>query len=775
MGRPDDSHAIAEPAKSTSRAVGELFLVSVVILFLELASIRWFPAHVVFLTFFTNTVLLASFLGMSVGCLAAGRKQNFLTWTPALLGLGIVCGHVVERLMSVGLSEAIDVGNQASPQFVFFGAEYAAKDLASFRIPVEVLGGFFFVLIALIMVGPGQELGRALGRVPNRVAAYTVNILGSIVGIVLFAACSLWELGPLWWFMPIVATLAYFLYPQPATKANLFGWCQRLVLLGLIVLGAGYRTGSEFDKDGQLVQQHLWSPYYRIDYNGPPKREIGVNLLSHQTMISREATFPGYALPHLINRDTGGRAPEDVLIIGAGSGNDVSRALQWGAKHVDAIDIDPVIPRLGQKDHPDRPYDDPHVHLTLDDGRNFLRASEKQYDLVVYALVDSLVLHSSYSNIRLESYLFTQQAFNDIKRHLKPGGLFFMYNFYRQGWIVHRLKEQLVTTFGAEPVIMTLPSRDTVQPEESWNGFTIFIAGDDANMARMRQRFQEHGPYWLTAASAPGPDSPNGFTNPSVEERQKILSKGDAAAADNPWRQFWAAKVTTPQEDVPLASDDWPFLYLRKPMIPNLSWRGMGIMSVLSLLLIAAFLPRGEGQSWTLSGRMFFLGAGFMLVETKAVVQMALLFGSTWMVNSVVFFAVLVMILFANLFVLAFKPQRLWPYYVALVGSLLLNAVVPLDAFLGMERMTQVGGSCLLVFTPILFAAVIFAVSFSRMPQPNYAFGANIAGSVLGGLAENSSMLLGFQYLVLVAVAFYVLSAGFRTGKPVSAESSFTP
>ena len=49
---------------------------------------------------------------------------------------------------------------------------------------------------------------------------------------------------------------------------------------------------------------------------------------------------------------------------------------------------------------------------------------------------------------------------------------------------------------------------------------------------------------------------------------------------------------------------------------------------------------------------MFFLGAGFMLVETKAVVHMALLFGSTWMVNSVVFFAVLVMILLANLFVL---------------------------------------------------------------------------------------------------------------------------
>ena len=47
----------------------DLFVVSFLVLFLEVAAIRWFPAHVLFLTFFTNTVLLACFLGMSIGCL----------------------------------------------------------------------------------------------------------------------------------------------------------------------------------------------------------------------------------------------------------------------------------------------------------------------------------------------------------------------------------------------------------------------------------------------------------------------------------------------------------------------------------------------------------------------------------------------------------------------------------------------------------------------------------------------------------------------------------
>jgi hypothetical protein len=152
-----------------------------------------------------------------------------------------------------------------------------------------------------------------------------------------------------------------------------------------------------------------------------------------------------------------------------------------------------------------------------------------------------------------------------------------------------------------------------------------------------------------------------------------------------------------------------------------------------------------------------------MLVETKAVVAMVLLFGSTWVVNSVVFFAVLVMILLANRWTLRFQPERLWPYYAGLLITLILNTVVPLDFFLGMNRSVQLIGSSLLSFAPILFAGVIFAASFKRTNEPDHAFGINIAGAMVGGLAEYSSMLLGFQYLALVAILFYTLSAiGYR-------------
>jgi hypothetical protein len=119
-----------------------------------------------------------------------------------------------------------------------------------------------------------------------------------------------------------------------------------------------------------------------------------------------------------------------------------------------------------------------------------------------------------------------------------------------------------------------------------------------------------------------------------------------------------------------LPSDDWPFLYLREATIPALNIRGMIVVAVLSLVILFLFAPvRTIRPNW----QMFFLGAGFMLLETKGVVHMALLFGSTWVVNSIVFFTILGMILLSNLFVWVAKPRTLWPYYGLLIAALIVN------------------------------------------------------------------------------------------------------
>jgi Spermine/spermidine synthase domain len=741
------------------RARLDIFLASLLILFLELACIRWFPAHVLFLTFFTNTVLLACFLGMSVGCLAARHPRNYLIWTPGLLALALAAAHLVdyERRRSGSI---VNVGDQASAQHVFFGAEYQIGHVSGFVIPIEAVCGFFFLLIALALVGPGQQLGRALDRLRNRIEAYTLNILGSIVGIALFALCAWYELSPIWWFVIVLAGLTYFLMPDAPARGMALGLGPALVLF-LAASGS-----APWAPTGPVSVQQFWSPYYRIDYDSYPK-VITVNLIGHQQMVSRRAAFPAYALPYLLNRDAGQPQFGQVLIIGAGSGNDVSRALDWGAARVDAVEIDPVIYRLGKQHHPDRPYDDPRVVVHLDDGRNFLRSTRKKYDLIVYALVDSLVLHSGYSNIRLESYLFTTQAFQDVRARLNPGGVFVMYNYFRQGWMVARLRQALEQTFGSgNSLVLNLPARAEVTPDQVLYGeFTVLFAGATDPL---RKAFERAEQYWLQTRVAPGPHTPNGFDVPTAAERSAWRAPQAELRAAGGWMRFYPTRVHTPQGGLRVATDDWPFLYLRGPMIPSLSLRGMGIMGLLAVMLIAPFVFRrgglvepvpGTARGPGFTAQMFFLGAGFMLIETKAVVHMALLFGSTWAVNSVVFVAVLLMILLANLFVLAVRIQRVAWFYAALLVSLAANSLVPMDYFLGMDRTPQIVGSCVLAFAPVLFAGVVFAVSFGRAADPDRAFGTNIAGAMFGGLAEYSSMLVGFQYLLFVAAAFYALSA----------------
>lgn len=716
-----------------SPAKRDLFVISALFLFLELTFIRWFPSEVLFLTFFTNTVLLASFLGLSLGCLAAGHKRNYLVFTPVLLILGIACGAAMESLR-LALQNILDVGkNATSPQMVYFGAEVKLNDVASFAIPIEWVAGFFFLLIAATMIGPGQVLGRRLAAVPNAVEAYLTNIGGSLAGVLLFNLVS-WWLPPVWWFSIGAAGLVYFLLRDAPRQR----WAMGLAIATpfLLLLPEHFDLGVI----RKLYPQEAWSPYYRVNYS-PVNHVIVVNLLGHQTMISRKESAPSYALPYLLNRDVGQPQFHDILIIGAGSGNDVSRALQWGAPdaHVDAVEIDPVIQHLGWRDHPDRPYQDPRVSVHLGDGRNFLRSTNKKYDLIVFALVDSLVLHSSVSNIRLESYLFTRESIVDVRRCLKPDGMFVLYNYFRQGWIVSRLAKTLDTVFGQPPTVLTMPQQDTILPDQRFDGFTAFFEGSRA--AAIQAAFDGNGAYRVPGGIAPDPSWPDGFhVSPSKDQIR-----------------FSPAKVIIP-EDLRIAEDVWPFLYLQKPMIPDLSWRGIAVIGYISLMLLWLFGRKNVGGFGVLDARMLLLGAGFMLLETKAVVHAALLYGSTWIVNTMVFSAILVMILAANLWVLKKKPRNLTGYYIALLAALAVNVALPLDAFLGWPPAAQGVAAGLLLLSPVFCAGVIFAVLFETAGTPVQALSFNTAGAILGGLAENTSLLIGFQWLLAVAAAIYIAS-----------------
>ena len=177
----------------------------------------------------------------------------------------------------------------------------------------------------------------------------------------------------------------------------------------------------------------------------------------------------------------------------------------------------------------------------------------QQCDLIVFALVDSLVLHSSVSNLRLESYLFTRESMEDVGRRLKPDGLFVMYNYYRQGWIVSRLAKTAGSVFGRPPVVLTWPYRGQVRANEKADAFTMLFEGPRAGA--IDRAFRTRGAYFVRADEAPSPSSPNGF---GLRSGPRLMS-------------FSPAAVEIPA-NLREARDAWPFLYLRNPMIPTLSW-----------------------------------------------------------------------------------------------------------------------------------------------------------------------------------------------------------
>jgi SAM-dependent methyltransferase len=708
----------------------ELFLISFVALFLELTCIRWFGSTVTMLTFFTNIVLMACVLGLSIGCLTA---QNRRTWLGTVLPLVLLAVLAAAWSLDAFLHGrfAVDVGNQASPQHIYFGAERSHASSALNRTSIEMISGLFFGLIALMFVGIGQALGRAFDAITDRVTAYSVNILGSLAGVVMFAVASTFRLPPQYWFASALLPVLWFL----KTRGRMW-WPAALILAAIlgVVTYAPSPAGVET----------IWSPYYKVDFS--KGGVISTNNIGHQQMVKVGNSGSAYELSYLLNRDAGGPPREEVMIVGAGSGNDVAAALKHGVRHVDAVEIDPVLNELGRAHHPDRPYDDPRVSIHLDDGRRYVRKTTKTYDQIVYALVDSLMLHSGFSSIRLESFLFTEQAFADIRDRLRPDGVFVVYNYFRQGWVVGRLAKMAEKTFGTRPIVMSLPYRKDIRSDgEPSSNITLLMVGkSDSALAAIRKRFESGEVFW-SHISPRFNASVNGFGTAPPE-----------ASGTSP--EFWHKIAPAEVETAAIRwtpTDDWPFLYLRSPAIPWFLIRGMLIVAAISLVLFRCFAPVQVGR---MNGQMFFLGAAFMLLETKGVVHLALLFGSTWLVSSVVISAVLVMILLSNLYVLAVKPERTGIYYGMLFAGLLANLAVPATLFLALPDAARVVVSCSVVFLPVFFAGIVFATAFRDSDQPDVDLGSNIAGVVLGGLSENLSLVVGFNGLLLIASGFYLLS-----------------
>jgi hypothetical protein len=662
-------------------------------LFLELALIRYLAGNVWNLGYFPNIVLLSVFVGMGIGFVFHHYFRERTSHVLYHSALGVLAFLVV----FVYFKHPVVPGFEQPWYSDVDGDLY----FSSVVFEVHKYNYFFFALCFVLVVVTFALISQRtakLFRLFPPLTAYTLDIAGSCIGIIAFILLSATQC-PAWSWFVILSVVFPFTLPAGMKK-----WWVPLAL-GLITTAVALRQDGQLMRDpdfGGPLEVH-WSPYQKVEYvveSPGPKKMIYVNGLNHQQILSEvERTI--YREPYLWHTSVAKRPPyRSVLVIGAGSGNDVAAALIYGAEHVDAVEIDPVIAELGRKYNPLKPYQDERVTLIIDDGRAFLTRTDRKYDLIIFALTDSLVKASSLSQLRLENYLFTRESVQRAYDLLTDRGDILFYNFYRLPFVVQKITAMLEEVTGQPPEIL--------HQEFNVGMFAMIIGGKSGV---------------------------SGTFNPN---------KGPGVAAP---------------------TDDWPFLYLKNRNIPVFYLKAMAgvflfLTGLLVLLHVTTKKKEGYGGRGMLLIKLSFvlMGIAFLVLETKSVIQFSLLFGTTWLNNSLIFLAVLLLVLAANWTAAVLENARpvLWTIYGLLLVSSLFPLWYPLSNLLNIEStFVRFVAASLMTFSPIYFANLIFSLTFKDQKIAEHIFGWNLLGATFGGILEYGSMAWGYNVFSFVIAICY--------------------
>lgn len=652
----------------------QLIFFAAAALYFELALIRFTAAEVLYLGYFSNFMLITAFVGLGVGFLSFRKGIHLDDTIPFMLLF----------IFALVLVSEFDVNILRDRFGLFFFGNVAGRA----GLPGAALMLILFLASAMFFAALGGRVARAFAAFAP-LQAYTLDITGSLIGIALFTLQCLFAAGPVTWVITgtLLLALGTLSMRAPETTRSVLKLmlCSACVVILLLSADTGVPT--------------VWSTYQKltlVEQRGTGLKALFANGILHQFMHPQTSVRDTYyGMPYRLARDAG-LSLDKVLIIGAGTGTDAAVALAYGAKSVDAVEIDGRIVEWGRTYHPDAPFQDPRVRVHVTDGRKFLHAEPGKYDLIIFALPDSLMRLSALASVRLESYLFTTEAFALVKRHLREGGIFVMYNQYRWPWLVNKIAAMTESVFDRPPLIAA------------------------------------EGPTTVIAAGA-------GLRG----------STYDRTGFER------------------LATDDWPFIYLQKP---GLHWLYLGMIAVFlvaSLTAVHFLAPAGTLRHPEYP--FFFMGMAFLLLETKSLAFFSLLFGTTWLVNSLAFAGVLASVLLANLTVQKFRfLARVW-IYVGLFLSVLTAYLFPAEVFLGIESpAVRYVSATTLMFAPIFLANLLFSHEFRDVAQSTRAFGWNLLGAVAGGGLEYLSLVVGFRELLWVVALCYLLVM-LTSGPPRSA------
>src|SRR5437016_6422382 len=456
----------------------QLALVSVLGLFLELLMIRWISSEIRVFAYFKNFVLIACFLGFGLGCYLSRRQANLLLLLVPLTSLTLLIKLPWESLRSLMSSVPDFVGASSEVHVWRVHPEFSFPLLAAaiaIIIPI-------FSLICFLFIPLGQFVGWYLQNASNGVLAYSVNILASLAGIILYTLLCFLNQPPQIWFLVAGLLLVSSIWSLPwlrwATGAAF------VVCLGLLSLGAGRHSTI------------YWSPYQKLTL--APREaggkivlyELTTNDIFYQQILDLSPAFVAshpqlfakmpvewnaYNLPYHFYSQ-----PPSVLVLGSGMGNDVAAALRNGAGRVTAVEIDPLILQLGERLHFEKPYSSPRVQEVRDDARSYVQNSNDRFDLIVFSLLDSHTTSSHFTNIRIDNYVYTLEALQATKRLLRPDGIFVVKFQVDTPWIAGRLHGLLHTVFGRLPIHIQSESLDAFYT----TGCRSFITGSERHLAQ---------------------------------------------------------------------------------------------------------------------------------------------------------------------------------------------------------------------------------------------------------------------------------------------------
>jgi hypothetical protein len=288
-----------------------------------------------------------------------------------------------------------------------------------------------------------------------------------------------------------------------------------------------------------------------------------------------------------------------------------------------------------------------------------------------------------------------------VRDHLAPDGVFVLYNYYREEWLISKIGTMLDQTFDRPPILKMFDARKA-----------IFAVGP--------------------AVDALGGGPPPGDT---VDPAPSV------------------------GEPVPrAATDDWPFLYLRTPFVAPHYLAGLAFVLLIAVLGVLGAARVGGTSVRRFSPHFFVLGIAFLLLETRSLVSFSLLFGSTWLVNALAFFAILASVLLAILVNARFHIKRAGILYGLLFAALAVAFVLPPESLLIDPPWLRYLLAGLVAFAPVFLANLVFTYSFRDTRTADMAFASNLLGAMVGGAMEYIALITGYQALLLVVAALYALA-----------------